>query len=63
MEQLARAIVDSVYLVKVLFVSLGNGDGNMAAQDQEHLWGSMSSIVQNFLSFLAELFGEITAIM
>ena len=63
MEQLARAIVDTVYLVKELFVGLGNGEGNIVAQDQEVLWGSISSIVHNVLSFLTELFGEITAIL
>ncbi len=63
MEQLAKAIVDAIYLVKELFVDLGNGEGDIAAQDQEVLWGSISSIVQNVLSFLTELFGEITAIL
>lgn len=63
MEELARAIVDTVYLVKALFIALGNGDGNVAAQDQGMLWGSISSIVHNVLGFLAELFGEITAIL
>lgn len=63
MEQLARAIVDAIYVVKELVVDLGNGEGNTAAQDQEVLWGSISSIAQNVLSFLTELFGEITAIL
>jgi hypothetical protein len=33
-EQLARAIVDFIYLAKELFVGLGNGEGNTVAQDQ-----------------------------
>lgn len=61
-EQLARAIVDSLHLAKELFVGLGNGGGNITAQDQQVLWGSISSIAHNFLSFLTELFGEIAAI-
>ena len=63
MEQLARAIVDFIYLVKELFGGLGNGEGNITAQDQEMLWDSISLIGQNFLGFLAELIGEITAIL
>ncbi len=63
MEQLARAIVDFIYLAKELFVGLGNGEGNITAQDQEMLWDSISSIGQNFLGLLAELIGEITAIL
>jgi len=62
-EQLARAIVDSFYLVKELFVDLGNGGGNIAAQDGEVLLANFSSIAHNFLSFLTELFGEIAAIL
>lgn len=63
MEQLARAIVDSLYLVKELFFGLENGGGNIAAQDQEVLWGSISSIAHNVLSFFTELFGEIAAML
>lgn len=63
MEQLARAIVDGICLVKELFFGLGNGEGNIAAQDQEVLWGSISSIAHNVLGFLTELFGEIAAII
>ena len=63
MEQLARAIVDFIYLAKELFVGLGNGEGNTMAQDQEILWDSISSIAQNSLGFLADLVGEITAIL
>lgn len=63
MEQLARAIMDAVNWVKALFVGLGNGEGNITAQDQEGLWGSISSLAQNVLGFLAELVGEIAAIL
>ncbi len=63
MEQLARAIVDSAHLVKELFLGLGNGGGNVVAQDQEVLLGGITSIAQNVLGFLTELFGEIAAIL
>ncbi len=63
MEQLAGAIVDALNWVKALFVGLGNGEGNIAAQDQEVLWGSISSLAQDVLGFLTELVGEITAIL
>jgi len=62
-EQLARAIVDSAHLVKELFLGLGNGGGNVVAQDQEVLLGGITSIAQNVLGFLTELFGEIAAIL
>jgi len=62
-EELATAIVDTVYLVKELFLGLGNAEGSTVAQDQGVLWGSISSIVHNVLSFLTELFGEIAAIV
>ena len=63
MEQLARAIVDALNWVKTLFVGLGNGEGNITAQDQEVLWGGISSIAQNVLGFLTELGGKIAAIL
>jgi hypothetical protein len=62
-EQLTRAIADAFYLVKALFVGLGNGEGNIAAQDQEVLWGSISSLAQNVLGFLTELVDKIAAIL
>lgn len=63
MEQLARAIVDAFYWVKALFVGLGNGEGNITAQDQEVLWGSISSLAHDVLGFLTELVGKIAAIL
>jgi len=62
-EELARAIVDSGHLVKELFLGLGNGGGNVAPQDQEVLWGNITSIAHNVLGFLTELFGEIAEIL
>jgi len=50
-------------LVKELFLGLGNGGGNVAPQDQEVLWGNITSIAHNVLGFLTELFGEIAEIL
>ncbi len=63
MEQLARAIVDALNWVKALFVGLGNGEGNVTAQDQEVLWGDISSMAQDVLSFLTELVDKIAAML
>ena len=59
MEQLATAIVDGAHLVKQIFISAANGEGNIVALDEEALLESISSIVQNLAAFLTQLVGEI----
>ena len=59
MDSLTKAIVDTAALIKDLFGRVASGEGNIAAQDQETLWDSLSSIAQNLVSFFNELVGEI----
>lgn len=61
MDSLTKAIVDTTALIKDLFVRVASGEGNIAAQDQETLWDSLSSIAQNLVSFFTEIVGEIAA--
>ncbi len=61
MEELATAIVDAASVLKNLVDATGDGQGNAVAVNQADLLQSISAIIQNLASFLAELAGSVAA--
>jgi len=61
MENLAKAIIDSVQLFGQLLEHWANGQANIATNTPIPVGDTISSIFGNFVSFLAQLTSEIIA--
>jgi hypothetical protein len=63
MENLARAIIDSVQLFGQLLGHWANGQANIASNTPLPVGDTVSSIFSNFASFLAQLTSQIAALI
>jgi hypothetical protein len=63
MENLAKAIVDSVNLFSQLMDKWANEQANVAITTQIPVGDSIASIFSNMVSFLAQLTSEILALI
>ncbi|HUV51580.1 MAG TPA: hypothetical protein VMW64_00720 [Dehalococcoidia bacterium] len=63
MENLAKAIVDSVSLFSQLMDKWANEQANVATTMQIPVEDSLTSILSNMVSFLARLSSEILALI
>ena len=61
MESLAKAIIDSVQLFGQLAEHWANGQANIATNTPVPVGDTVSSILANLVSFLAQLTSEIIA--
>ena len=61
MENLAKAIIDSVQLFGQLAEHWANGQANIATNTPVPIADTVSSILANLVSFLAQLTSEIIA--
>lgn len=62
MENLAKAVVDSVTLFSQLMDKWANEQANVATSAEIPVGDSIASIFSNMVSFLAQLTGEILAL-
>jgi hypothetical protein len=63
MENLARAIIDSVQLLGQLVEHWANGQANIVTNTPIPVGDTISSILGNLVSFLAQLTSEIMALI
>ena len=63
MENLAKAIIDSVQLLGQLVDHWANGQANIVTNTPIPVGDTISSIFGNFVSFLAQLTSEIMALV
>jgi hypothetical protein len=63
MENLAKAIIDSVQLLGQLVDHWANGQANIVTNTPIPVGDTVSSIFSNFVGFLAQLTSEIMALV